>query len=369
MKFTSKPLTAIALLTVAGAASAEDSFKVYGLLDVNLSSYTAGDLSQGTGTSGNKVVLQDGVTNGLNGSRWGIKAQKDLNGGLVAGALLEGGVNTDTGASGQGGLAFGRQIFVSLAKDGAGELRVGRQYVLSDAVIGMGNPFGNALVNNPTTGVTDVNKKLPYFLNPSRADNVLQYQTPSFSGVTAAIQLAPGETTADDFFGLRAVYANGPLNVGGSYEWNKDRSATATTATTNKVFSFSANYNFGSFKLLGGLQNVTDFTTTSVNGTAGGYLNTVTGPNGTFAFTKLNGYTLGAEVPMGTVDVVGVNYTLMTYESATGVTANLGKIAASVRHDLGKDTYLYAGLSSAVGDLKDHISEKTVLQAGFRTAF
>lgn len=369
MKLTSTSIAALALVTMAGAASAEDSFKVYGLLDVNLSSYTAGDLSKGTGSSGNKLVLQDGVTNGLNGSRWGIKAQKDLNGGLVAGAQLEGGVNTDTGASGQGGLAFGRQIFVSLGSAGMGELRVGRQYVLSDSVIGMGNPFGNALVNNPTTGVTDVTKKLPYFLNPSRADNVLQYQTPSFSGLTAAVQVAPGEnsTTADDFFGLRAVYGNGPLNVGGSYEWNKDR---ATTSTTNKVFSFSANYNFGAFKLLGGLQNVTDFTTTSGNGTAAGYANDVTGPNGlSFKFTKLSGYTLGAEVPVGTADLVGVNYTLMTYESATGVSANLGKVAASVRHDLGKDTYVYAGLSTAVGDLNDHISEKTVVQLGFRTAF
>ena len=366
MKFTSKPLAAIALLFVAGAASAEDSFKVYGLLDVNLSNYSAGDLSNGTGTSGNKLVLQDGVTNGLNGSRWGFKAQKDLNNGLVGGALLEGGVNTDTGASGQGGLAFGRQIYVSLAKDGAGELRVGRQYVLSDSVLGMGNPFSNALVNNPTTGVTDATKKLPYFLNPSRADNVLQYQTPTFSGLTAAIQAAPGETTADDFFGVRATYANGPLNIGGSYEWNKDR---ATTATTNKVFSFSANYDFGSFKLLGGLQNTTDFTTTAGNGTASGYVNTVTGPAGVFAFTKLSGYTLGAEVPVGTLDVIGLNYTLMTYESATGVNANLGKVAASVRHDLGKDTYLYAGVSSAVGDLKDYISEKTVVQLCFRTAF
>ena len=369
MKFTSKPLAAIALLTVAGAASAEDTFKVYGLLDINLSNYSAGDQSNGTGASGNKLVLQDGVTNGLNGSRWGIKAQKDLNGGLVGGAQLEGGVNTDTGASGQGGLAFGRQIFVSLSKDGAGELRVGRQYVLSDSVIGMGNPFGNALVNNPTTGVTDVTKKLPYFLNPSRADNVLQYQSPSFSGLTAAVQVAPNENsaTADDFYGLRAVYANGPLNIGGSYEWNKDR---ATTSSTNKVFSFSANYNFGNFKLLGGLQNVTDFTTTSGNGTAAGYANDVNGPSGlSFKFTKLSGYTLGAEVPMGTADVVGVNYTLMTYESATGVTANLGKIAGSVRHDLGKDTYLYAGISTAVGDLKEHISEKTVVQLGFRTAF
>lgn len=365
MNIKSKPLVAIALVTLAGAASAEDSFKLYGLLDVNLSNYSAGSLSQGNGTTGNKLVLQDGVSNGLNGSRWGIKVQKDLNGGLVIGGLLEAGLNTDTGAAGQGGLAFGRQIFVSLAKDGAGELRVGRQYVLSDSVIGMGNPFGNALVNNPTTGVTNATKKLPYFLNPSRADNVIQYQTPTFSGLTAAVQAAPGETTADDFFGLRAVYANGPLNVGGSYEWNKDR---ATTNNTNNVLSVSANYNFGSFKLLGGLQNVTDFTTTSVNGTAGGYLNTVTGPAGVLTFKKLTGYTLGAEVPVGAVDVIGVNYTLMTYANDSS-NANVGKIAVSLRHDLGKDTYVYTGVSTAVGDLKDYISEQTVVQVGLRTAF
>ncbi|RFO97251.1 hypothetical protein DIC66_08950 [Rhodoferax lacus] len=366
MQFKTKPLVALTLITLAGVASAEDSVKMYGLLDINLSNYSAGDLSNGTGAAGNKLVLQDGVTNGLNGSRWGIKAQKDLNAGLTIGAQLEAGVNVDNGAAGQGGLAFGRQIFVSLAKEGAGELRIGRQYVLSDSVIGMGNPFGNALVTNPTTKVTDVKNALPYFLNPSRADNVLQYQTPSFSGLTAAIQAAPGETTSDDFYGVRAVYASGPLNIGGSYEWNKDRT---TSNNTNKVVSLSANYNFGSFKLLGGLQNTTDFTTTAGNGTAGGYLNTVTGPSGAFAFTKLSGYTLGAEVPVGTADVVGVNYTLMTYESAAGATANVGKIAAAVRHDLGKDTYVYAGVSTAVGDLKDYISEKTVVQLGLRTAF
>jgi len=366
MKFKSKPYVAIALVALAGTASAEDSVKLYGLLDINLSNYSAGDQSQGTGSTGNKLVLQDGVTNGLNGSRWGIKAQKDLNGGLVGGALLEAGVNTDTGAAGQGGLAFGRQIYVSLAKDGAGELRVGRQYVLSDSVIGMGNPFGNALVNNPTTGVTDVNKKLPYFLNPSRADNVVQYQTPAFGGVTAAIQVAPGETTADDFYGVRAVYANGPLNIGASYEWNKDRT---TSATTNKVVSVSANYNFGSFKLLGGLQNNMDLSTTAGNGTASGIQTTVTGANGAFTMTKFNGYTVGAEVPVGSADVIGVNYTLMTYDNGSGTTANLGKVALAVRHDLGKDTFVYAGLSSAVGDLKDYISEKTVVQVGLRTAF
>lgn len=58
---------------MSGVASAEDSVKMYGLLDINLSNYSAGDLSKCTVSSGNKLVLQDGVTNGLKGSRWGIK--------------------------------------------------------------------------------------------------------------------------------------------------------------------------------------------------------------------------------------------------------------------------------------------------------
>lgn len=366
MQMKSKVSLAIAAVAMSGAASAEDSVKMYGLLDVNLSSYTAGPLSAGSGASGDKLVLQDGVTNGLNGSRWGIRAQKDLNGGLKIGALLEAGINADTGTSGQGGIAFGRQIYVSLGSATAGELRLGRQYVLSDSVIGMGNPFGNALVNNPTTAVTDVNKKLPYFLNPARADNVIQYQTASLSGFTAAVQLAPGETTADDFFGLRAMYNSGPFNVGASYEWNKDR---ATKNSTNGVFSFSANYNFGGFKLLGGLQNNTDVTTTAGNGTASGINTTVTGSEGAFTMNKFNGYTLGAEIPAGPADVFGVNFTQMRYEGNTGKTANVGKVAVSIRHDLGKDTYIYGGVSSAVGGLKDYISEQTVAQIGLRTAF
>jgi len=366
MNIQSKPLVAIALATLAGAASAEDSVKMYGLLDINLSSYQAGDQSKGTGATGNKLVLQDGVTNGLNGSRWGIKVQKDLNDGLTLGGTMEAGVNVDNGTAGQGGIAFGRQIFVSLSTPTAGELRIGRQYVLSDSVIGMGNPFGNALVNNPTTTVTDVGNKIPFFLNPSRADNVIQYQTPSMSGFTAAVQAAPGETTADDFYGLRGMYSNGPLNLGASYEWNTDRS---TNRATNRVFSMSANYTVGMFKIMGGLQNTTEFTKTAGNGTAAGYLNTVTGPDGVLTIGKFNGYTVGSEVTVSPADVVGVNYTLMTYEGTTGSTANVGKVALSLRHDLGKDTYLYTGISTAVGDLREYISEKTVMQVGLRAAF
>lgn len=369
MKMTKKKIAlTAALLALVGSASAQSTVTLFGLVDVNLSSYSAGDQSGAVSIT----KMNDGVTNGLNGSRWGIRTTEDLGGGLSAGVLLESGFNVDTGASGQGGRLFGRQSFLSLGSATAGELRLGRQYVLSDAVIGQGNPFGNALVNNPTTAVSYVNaagavKTVPYFLNPARSDNVLQYQSPTVAGgLTAALQYAPGEGTADTYEGVRLAYAQGPFYAGAAYEWNKDRT---TGDATNKALSVSGNYNFGSFKLLGGLQRSTDLTTTSGNGTASGVSNlAVTGAT-PFTLKNFNGYTIGAEVPVGAATVLGVNYTLMKYEGTLGEASNLGKIALAARYGLSKNTFLYAGASFATGDLKDYIAEKTVVQAGIRTAF
>ena len=57
------------------------------------------------------------------------------------------------------------------------------------------NPFGNALVNNQGTGVTNAGRGLPFWLNAPRANNVVQYQTPTFSGFFAPLG-ANGEATA-----------------------------------------------------------------------------------------------------------------------------------------------------------------------------
>lgn len=355
-------LVMAALGAVATTAQAQSGVTLFGLIDVNISHYSAGDK---TGVS-SQTKMNDGTVNGLNGSRWGIRTQEDLGGGLKVGAHLESGFTADTGGSAQGGRLFGRQGFISLSSATAGELRLGRQYVLGDPVVGLSNSFGNALVSNPGSAVTNMGKNLPMYLNAPRADNILQYQTPAFSGLTAAAQFAPGEGTADNFGGLRLMYANAPLNVGISYEWNQSRSGAGKT---NKSLALGANYDFGSFKLLGGLQRNNDLTTTSGNGAAVAVSNlTVTGDS-TFTMKDTHGYTLGVEAPLGSATVVGVNYTRVNYESATGQSQNLGKLAFIARHGFSKTIFAYAGFSVATGDLKEYISEKSVAQAGLRMAF
>jgi predicted porin len=118
-----------ALAAFAGAASAQSTVTLYGLLDLNVQHLRSGDASPLAG--GNLTRLADGGTYGP-GSRWGLRLSEDLGSGLKANVVLESGFNGDTGTSSQGGRLFGRQAFVSLASAAAGEIRLGRQYTLHD---------------------------------------------------------------------------------------------------------------------------------------------------------------------------------------------------------------------------------------------
>ena len=94
-----------ALLAAAASAHAQSNVTLFGLIDLNLSRYSPGSRSNGAGLT----AMNDGHTNGLNGSRWGIRANEDLGGGLKASVVIESGVLADTGNLGQGGRGFGRQ--------------------------------------------------------------------------------------------------------------------------------------------------------------------------------------------------------------------------------------------------------------------
>jgi predicted porin len=356
-----KALLAAAALLAAGASQAQSSVTLYGLIDLAVDNYKAGSAAGGT----NVWKLNDGVVNGLNGSRWGVRVAEDLGGGLRANAVLEGGLSADTGALGQGGLAFGRQAYVGLSSASFGEVRLGRQYILEDSTMGLSNPFGNAAVNNQGTGVTNLGKALPFWLNAPRANNVIQYQTPSMGGFYVAAQLAPGEATADRFHGTKFGFSSGPLNAAVSYEWNKSRT---TGDNTNKSLTIGANYNFGVLKVLGGIQRNDDLTTTAGNGAFTGSNLSVTSGKGTFTVAKIDGYTVGVEIPVGAL-TLGVNYSGVKYESAAGQDVTLGKAAFAGRYGLSKSTFLYAGFSVSTGDLKEYITENRVVQAGLRMAW
>jgi predicted porin len=124
-----KSLFALAAVTAfAGAAQAQSSVTVYGILDVG---YTGGNLRSSNTTSGvNKTTVNRFSNNMESGSRVGLRGNEDLGGGTSAQFVYE--VNIAP-AGNQGDFAgFGtmRQAYVGLTQKGLGNTRVGTQNTL-----------------------------------------------------------------------------------------------------------------------------------------------------------------------------------------------------------------------------------------------
>lgn len=357
-----KSLIALAALgAFAGAASAQSSVTLYGLVDVNYQHLRSGDLSPLAGESLNR--LSDGHVYGP-GSRWGLRVSEDLGSGLKANVVLESGFNADVGSSAQGGRLFGRQAFVSLASTAAGEIRLGRQYTLHDEVQLLTNPFGNATILNPGAGAnTAPTGTFSLFVDAPRIDNAVHYISPSFGGFRLQGMVAAGEGTADRYQGLKGVYANGPLNVALAYEQSHARVPVGGLSNVNKITELGANYDFGMFKLFGGYQNGKDLTTG-----VGTQIGTLTFPGLVGPATDLKAYTVGASMPFGAA-TVALNYTRSKFEDATGADVTVGRIGLGATYALSKLTTVYTAVGVHNGDLKEYLNEKTIFQVGLRKAF
>src|ERR1700737_4890274 len=114
-----KTLLALAVTTpTAGAAHAQSSVTLYGLIDAGISWVS--------NSKGSKLFQES--NNAMNSDRWGLRGAEDLGGGLKAIFVLENGFSINNGALGQGGLEFGRQAYVGLSSDQYGTVTLGRQY-------------------------------------------------------------------------------------------------------------------------------------------------------------------------------------------------------------------------------------------------
>src|SRR5271156_4107576 len=113
-----KSLLAAGILGVcAGAAHAQSSVTLYGIVDEGL-----------TFTQNSHGQRQYSMVSGeIQASRWGLRGTEDLGGGMKAVFVLENGMDLSSGKLGQGGLEFGRQAFVGLGTT-YGTVTLGRQY-------------------------------------------------------------------------------------------------------------------------------------------------------------------------------------------------------------------------------------------------
>jgi predicted porin len=230
---------ALAACAAAGTASAQSNVQIYGVLDVGV--------TRVSNVSGKSLWLED--TGVMQASRMGFRGSEDLGGGLSAIFTLEQGIILDTGALGQGGLAFGRQSWVGLKDVKLGTLTLGRQYdFMFDSIVGFINSThdGGGYANNPLDNDR---------MSGQRVNNAVKYVTPSFSGFSAGAMVAPSEANgtirgAGYSRSFGANYKNGGLALGAAYTYLDGLTLDTKALTGGQVArviggSYNRIYGFG----------------------------------------------------------------------------------------------------------------------------
>lgn len=291
---------------LAGAASAQSSVTLYGLVDIALARETGGPAGSALKLDGSGVH---------SGNRVGFRGTEDLGGGLSAFFVLENGFNSDTGAIGQGGLMFGRQALVGL-RGGFGAITAGRQYSPHWAVV-------DSL--DPLDGISGGSFNL--LRRTVRTDNTVMYSSPKAGGFSGQLAYSFGEvagnSSASRIIGASGTYAAGPLVVKVGH--HNAKNATATDTTRNSFLGGS--YNFGPVKAFVGYQS----------------------EKGTGA-VDANSVLLGAQVPLGAGTFMA-SYIRKNDKAATNNDARM--MAVAYTYALSKRTNLYTSVM--------HISNENTL--------
>lgn len=166
---THKVLPALAL--AAGFALAQtpamaQSVTLFGILDTGV------EYISHAGTNNSSLVRMPANTGSLP-SRWGMRGDEDLGGGLHALFMLENGFNVRGGDLNQGGRLFGRQAWVGLSNQ-YGTLSIGRQYSMTFWVMADADILGPDLYGSGS---------LDSYIPNARSDNTVAYKG-VFQGLT-----------------------------------------------------------------------------------------------------------------------------------------------------------------------------------------
>ena len=298
-----KSLLAIAAMTAfAGAAQAQSSVTVYGILDVGFAgsnysgtsvtanvSQNGGAASAGTATT--KQVAAGFTQSAESTSRIGFKGAEDLGGGLSALFTVEMGLSPmqqTVSSSASTALAFDRQAFVGLKKAGLGTVSIGNQYSpifdvqsITDAA-GNNNMVGNAVYSGslqsstgtfnsaqgPFAGAvasTGLNVDTGAYV--TRYSNSLKFQSERMAGVVGELFYAQSNQSNTNTQAANAAFTTGAGGVNNStafganadYVWKKLQVVAAYQQSRN------IDQNFGSV-----VNNAATSTIVIANGTAGG---------------------------------------------------------------------------------------------------
>jgi len=290
-----KSLFAIAAATAfAGAAQAQSSVTVYGIIDAGWAGGNTRNVSSSSITTASQTNLRQTysafTTSAEQSSRLGFRGTEDLGGGTSAFFTVEVDLNPTSTTTVLGNT---RQAFAGLAKKGLGNFSIGTQYTIVHNQVGATDPGQqNNMVGNviyPHSGGTNASSTsgqdsgIAYTV---RTNNVLQLQSERMAGIRVTAQY--GMNNADrtvtgtatttsgksntTTWGAGLDYTLGKLYATAVFQNLKNESSTVTTTTvatlltsmvnaTSNQYYVGATYDFGILKAYAGYINRKDTST------------------------------------------------------------------------------------------------------------
>lgn len=297
-------------------ASPTTSVTLYGVADAYL---------QASDGASRLTRVQSG---GLSGSRFGLRGNEDLGGGLRALFTLESGVNLDDGTNGQGAF-WGRQAFVGIGTP-YGQVSLGRQYGSTYTVSSDFSEFSNSAYGASTAVIGGFGGYEPVRGSansgtgnggPARVNNSLKLESASFGGVRVGALWGMGEVSGNTRgtreTDLYARYTGGPVDAMVSVVDDRADATALGVRTTSGAAAFS----FGPARVTGGVMSVNDRTAANADG---------------------QGYWLGGDYRSGAHQVKTQYVQSKAKNVAEGKTQALG---LGYQYDLSKRTALYSSLT------------------------
>ena len=357
-----KSLIALATVSLAGAASAQSSVTVFGVIDAMVSSYSNRSEDPRGLTPAVTVRRTALGHSGYNTSRLGFRGTEDLGGGLAASFWLETPITNDDGQTGIS--TFARRSTVSLSGP-FGEVRLGRDFAPLYWNDTMFDPFGangvgasvvftaNGAFNTFNPPAPPAVAGIPSVSGNSyaRASNSVGYfLPPNLGGFYGQVMYAfherdkfdPGTATptalnnsrTGRYVGGRIGYANGALDFAlayGSSTIGDDFYAGTTTAV--KTINLGGSYDFGVLKLFGEYSKASKEVDYQVR------------PLMAAADIDLKGYVFGVTVPVGP-GLIRLGYSQVKYDFNLPFSLlddpKANKVAIGYVHNFSKRTALYA---------------------------
>ena len=364
-------LVAALIAGFAGAANAETSVTLYGIVDGGIAYERVKGTVNGADYKGTRTGALSG---GQSSNRWGLKGTEDLGNGLQAVFVLENGFNLGTGQASQNNRMFGRQATIGLKSDAWGQLDLGRQTnIASKYFARVASPFGTDFSDarvGTTFGAAD----------SLRYDNMVMYQTPNFAGFQFGLGYSFNTNGNQSFkqsgsaqpntrawtTGLR--YANGPLAAALTYDQLKTNGLNTTPVNDRDVsiksWNLGASYDFEVVKVHAGFGQARNGWLSGIEYADFELGDAYVANDG----MKVNSYTVGLSAPVGPGNVMA-SWGMADPRGTVGDDEKQHIYSLGYTYPLSKRTNVYA-----VGSYADNVAfqsdlKSTLVGVGVRHQF